>query len=94
MYPIESLPRIDRLSVLSSSSRLSARFLSTPSSILADTEKELTRICRRCPLDSRHAASPSSAFVTNWRDVTTAHQAEHQVEDMYNAARTELIKPA
>ena len=28
----------------------------------------------------------------NWNDVTTAHQAENQIEDMYNAARTELIQ--
>ena len=28
----------------------------------------------------------------NWNDVTTAHQAENQLEDMYNAARTELVR--
>ncbi len=28
----------------------------------------------------------------NWKDVTTAHQAENQIEDIYNAARTELIR--
>ena len=28
----------------------------------------------------------------NWNDLTTAHQAENQIEDMYNAARTELVQ--
>ena len=31
-------------------------------------------------------------IASNWNDVTTAHQAENQIEDMYNAARTELVQ--
>ena len=28
----------------------------------------------------------------NWNDLTTAHQAENAIEEIYNAARTELIR--
>ncbi len=28
----------------------------------------------------------------NWKDVTTCHQAEHKIEEIYNAARTELVQ--
>ena len=34
----------------------------------------------------------TSEIWRNWNDVTSAHQAEHKIEEMYNAARTELVR--
>ena len=38
------------------------------------------------------AEAITKAISLNWNDVTTAHQAENKVEEMYNAARTELVR--
>ena len=34
----------------------------------------------------------TKAISLNWNDLTTAHQAENKVEEIYNAARTELVR--
>ena len=38
------------------------------------------------------ANSITTEIWRNWNDLTTAHQAENAIEEIYNAARTELVR--
>ena len=84
MYPID-FARVSSL-VRLVTEQVVARFFHTLSIL---TEKEQHEFTEAVDWLTNRI---TEEIVHTWNDVTTAHQAEHQVEDMYNAARTELIR--